>query len=158
MMDERDERREEQEIRHSRRFTMEEAMARMAGPGAMSGASPVSEVDQAGAEVGNWLRVHVSDPAGALKAVMHRHIKASRLFLDRIDRPLDAVAAYAERLLVSEELLKELVREADVEWGRMMDDRPHFEREGEAPNPDDPYTLEGVRNVLRAVAGQLGQT
>ena len=97
----RDEQQEEQEIRQARRFTMEEAMARMAGPGAMSGASPVSEVEQAGAEIGTWLRGQVSDPAGALNAVMHRHIKVSRLLMDRIDRPLEAVAAYAATVLGS---------------------------------------------------------
>jgi len=150
-----DEREEEQEIRHSRRFTMDEAMARVAGPGAMKGASPVSEVQQAENEVGTWLRGHVEDPVGALTAVMHRHIKASRLFLDRLDRPLEAIAAYSERLLGSDVLLQELVRESDVQWGRMMDERPHFEREGSAPEPDDPYTLQGVRSVLRGIVEAL---
>jgi len=151
-----DEREEEQEIRQSRRFTIEEAMARMAGPGAMKGASPVSEVQQAENEVGNWLRGHVEDPVGALTAVMHRHIKATRLFLDRLDRPLEAIKAYSERLLGSDELLKELVRETDVEWGRMMDERPHFERDGAASDPDDPYNFEGVQRVLRGILKALG--
>ena len=51
----------EQEIREARKFSMEEAMARMAGPGAMSGASPVSEVQQAETEIGTWLRGHLAD-------------------------------------------------------------------------------------------------
>ena len=147
----------EREIRESRRFSMDEAIARLAGPGAMSGASPVSEVEQAGTEIGTWLRAHVADPAGALNAVMHRHIKASRMLLDRLDRPLEAVKAYAERLLASDELLKELVREADVEWGRMMEERPFFERGGTAPHPDDPYTTESVRAALQAVFERLAE-
>ena len=145
----------EREIREARRFTIDEAMARMAGPGAMKGASPVSEVQQAETEVGTWLRVDVADPAGALNAVMHRHIKSSSLLLERLDRPLDAIAAYAERMLGSEERLKELVREADAEWGRMMDERPHFERDGTPPDADDPYTLESVRRALSGMVDRL---
>jgi hypothetical protein len=45
-------------------------------------------------------------------------------------------------------LLKELVRSADAEWGRTMGERPHFEKEGEPPHPEDPYTAESVRNAL----------
>lgn len=145
----------EQEIRQARRFSMEEAMARMAGPGAMKGASPVSEVQQAETAVGTWLRANVDDPAGALKAVIHRHLKGNRALLDRLDRPLEAIAVYAGRVLESDERVKELVREADVEWGRMMDERPHFDRDGAPPHADDPYTVESVRAALLAVNERL---
>jgi hypothetical protein len=30
-----------------------------------------------------------------------------------------------------------------------MDERPHFNREGSPPHPDDPYTNESVRMALR---------
>src|SRR4029078_10924928 len=59
----------EREIRGSRRFTPEEALGRIAGPGAMKGASPVSPQQQAEIEIGTWLRSHLTDPAGALKVV-----------------------------------------------------------------------------------------
>jgi hypothetical protein len=29
-----------------------------------------------------------------------------------------------------------------------MDERPHFEREGASPDPDDPYTAQNVRAAL----------
>jgi hypothetical protein len=51
--------------------------------------------------------------------------------------------------------LKELVREADVEWGRVYDKRPHFEKEGAPPDPDDPYTVESVRTILAGLIDQL---
>ena len=44
--------------------------------------------------------------------------------------------------------MKELVRQADVEWGRVFDERPHFDREGCSPDADDPYTLQSVRSAL----------
>ena len=146
----------EQEIRQARKFSMGEAMARMAGPGAMKGASPVSPVQQAETEVGCWLRDNVDDAAGALQAVVHRQIRGSRLLLENVEQPLTAVAGYCRRILESDQLLKELVRQADVEWGRMMDERPHFERAGAPSDPDDPYTAHSVRHVLEEALKRLG--
>ena len=145
----------EQELRQGRKFTPEEALARMAGPGAMKGASPVSPILQAEAEVGNWLRDNLDDPTGALQVQLHRHIKGSATLLNNLDRPLAALAEYLRRIVESEAVLEEVVREADVEWGRRMDERPHFEREGAAANPDDPYTIEGVRKVLAEAREKL---
>jgi hypothetical protein len=75
----------EREIRKGRKFTLEEAIGRMAGPGAM----------------------------------------------------------------------KELVRNADVEWGRVFGERPHFDKEGSLCHPNDPYTVESVRNALFGIRTQL---
>ena len=115
----------EREIREARKFTPQEAMARMAGPGAMKGASPVSPVQQAETEIGSWLRSHVADTSG---------------------------------VLASDYLLKELVREADVEWGQRMDERPYFEKEGSTPHPNDPYTVESVRTALSDIMKRLADT
>ena len=40
------------------------------------------------------------------------------------------LAGYCQRVLNSDYLLKELVRDADVEWGRVMQERPYFEKVG----------------------------
>ena len=145
----------ERELRQGRKFTAREAMARMAGPGAMKGASPVSPVQQAETEIGTWLRHHVTDPDGALKVVLHRQIKGSKGLLDSIDKPLAAVAAHCRHILTSDYLLKELVRQADVEWGRTMGERPFFDREDAPPNPDDPYTARSVAAALAEIVEQL---
>jgi len=141
----------EREVRQGRKFTAQEAIARMAGPGAMKDASPVSRERQAEVEIGSWLSKHVVDTAGALKGVLHGQLKGSELLLDNIDRPLVALRECCRLILASDELLKELVREADVEWGRLMDERPHFDREGFSPHPDDAYTVESVRRTLTEV-------
>jgi hypothetical protein len=138
----------EREIRQGRKLTAKDLMARMAGPGAMKGASPVSPVQQAETEIGNWLGTNLQDASGSLKVVLHRQLKGSELLLESLDWPLHAVTAYFRRVLDAENLLKEIVREADVEWGRVMDERPHFEREGAPPDLDDPYTVENVRMAL----------
>ena len=145
----------EQELRQTRKFTPEEALARMAGPGAMKGASPVSPIQQAETEVSNWLRDNLDDPTGALQVQLHRHIKGSATLLNNLDRPLAALGEYLRRIGESEAVLEEVVREADVEWGRRMDERPHFEREGAAANPEDPYTVQGVRKLLTEALEKL---
>jgi hypothetical protein len=145
----------EREIREGRKFSPQEAIARMAGPGAMKGASPVSRVQQAETEIGSWLRSQVDDPTGALPLLLCRQLKGSALLLEDLDQPLRALAKHCLRLLSSELLMKDLVREADVEWGRMMDERPHFERAGSPPHPDDPYTFESVRMALGKIVQQL---
>jgi hypothetical protein len=145
----------EREIRERRKFTPGEALARMAGPGAMKGASPVSRVQQAETEIGTWLRSHLSDPAGALALLLHRNLKGSEQLLDKLDDPLGALAGHCRDLLASDYLLEDLVRQADVEWGRAMDERPHFEREGFPQDPDDPYTAESVRSVLVGILREL---
>ena len=152
-MDEDDE--IEREIRERRKFSPQEAMARMAGPGAMAGASPVSPVRQAEVEVGAWLKKHVADTPGALQLLLHRHVKGSPLLLDNLDTPLVALRGFCADVLDSDYRLAELVREADVEWGRSVDERPHFDRDGAPPHPDDPYTVEAVREALATIVRQL---
>lgn len=148
----------EREIRQARKFTPQEAMARMAGPGAMKGASPVSPVEQAETEIGTWLGAHLSDPDGILRIVLRRHLRGSELLLDNLEQPLVALAKYLQRILASSHLASELVREADVEWGRVMDERPYFEKDGSPPHPDDPYTIESVRKTLSALVGRLSDS
>ena len=145
----------EREIRQGRKFSPQEALARMAGPGAMKGASPVSQVQQAETEIGSWLGSNMADTGGALRVVLHRHLKGSRPLLDNVDQPLAALAGYCRAILESDSRLKEIVREADVEWGRAMDERPHFDRAGAPANPDDPYTAESVRRALADVLKKI---
>jgi hypothetical protein len=146
----------EREIREGRKFSPKEALARLAGPGAMKGASPVSRVQQAEIEIGCWLRSQLTDAAGALQVVLHRHLKGSELLLNNLDQPLVALAGYCQHVLASDYLVKELVREADVEWGQRMDERPYFEKEGSPQQPGDPYTVESIRRALGEVVRQLG--
>ena len=145
----------EREIRQGRKFTAREAMAHMAGPGAMKGASPISPVQQAETEIGNWLRINLTGGGKALQVVLLRHLKGSELLLSNLDQPLTALAGLCQRVLASGPALKELVREAEVEWGRAMDERPFFEQEGSLPDPGDPYTAETVRRSLEGVLRQL---
>ena len=145
----------QREIRAERKFTLAEAIGRLAGPGMMKGASPVNRKEQAVAEIQEYLSRHLADAAGALSGVLLRQVKESELLLNAHDQPLAVLAGYVRHVLDSEHRLKELVREADVEWGRAFGERPHFEKDGCPPAPDDPYTLESVRAALSRLAGEL---
>jgi hypothetical protein len=145
----------ERQIRADRKFTLSEAIGRMAGPGAMKGASPIDRKRQAVAEIQEYINQHLADGPGALSGVLLRNVQESELLLQGFDQPLAVLDACVRRILGSPYALKELVRQADVEWGHVFGERPRFEQEGSPPAPDDPYTLESVRTALSQLASSL---
>ena len=145
----------EREIRQERKFSLNEALGRMAGQGMMKGGSPVSPLKQAELEIGLFLREHLSDASGVLPVVVLRSVKSSELFLQSPNEPLHVLSAYVRQVLQSLDLLKELVREADMEWGQVLGERPHFEQAEHQPDPDDPYTFESVRSDLERLLESL---
>jgi hypothetical protein len=145
----------EQEILLGRKFTPEEALGRMAGPGAMKGISPVTLMQQAVNEIENWLVRHMPPGNGDLKLVLLRNVEGSEVLLHQYERPLFVLCAYCQQVLDSDYLLKELVRETDFEWGRASGERPYFEKAGSPPHTDDPYTFESVRKTLNGLIAQL---
>jgi hypothetical protein len=145
----------ERKIRKERKFSLAEAIGRLAGPGAMKGVSPITRQQQAAVEIENWLRHHMSAGCGELQVVLLRRVKESDLLLNNLDQPLVVLAAFCQQVLDSDYRLKELVREADVEWGRVLDERPYFEQEGSPTHPDDPYTMASVRRKLAGLIEQL---
>ncbi|MBL8824073.1 MAG: hypothetical protein JNJ77_15910 [Planctomycetia bacterium] len=145
----------EKEIRRGRKFTIAEAIGRMAGPGMMKGVSPISGKQQADAIIEDVINRLLVDNQGALKSVIIRQLKASSQLLTRFHEPIQVLQDVLQHLLHSEYHLKELVRDADVEWGQMNDVRPHFEREGFPPDPDDPYTFESVKKTLESLLKEI---
>src|SRR5262245_25472939 len=97
----------EREIREGRKFTLEEAIGRLAGPGAMKGESPVARRQQAEFEIESWLRSHLADAGGSLEVVVRRHVAGSDLLLNNLDQPLVVLASCCQRVLGSDYLLKE---------------------------------------------------
>jgi hypothetical protein len=143
------------QIREGRKFTLADAIGRLAGPEAMKGVSPATGKQQAEAQIEKFLERHLSCPAGALSAVLLRQVKESDILLNNLDQPLVALAGQVQRVLDSDYLLQELVRQADCEWGRLYGERPHFETPGSQPHEDDPYTAASVRSSLCQLIEQL---
>lgn len=138
----------QREIRSGRKFTLSEAIGRMVGSGAMKGVSPISLKKQAENEVEAFLKEHLSDTSGALRTVLLRRLASSEHLDGRYDQPLQFLADGLQHVLASEERLRDLVTDADIEWGSITGERPFFEKEGKSPHPDDPYTLQSVRTTL----------
>ena len=128
---------------------------RLTGPGMMKGESPVTQTEQTKAEIERYIRQHLFDSSGSLPLVLLRQVSNSELLLANFDQPLIVLACYVQHVLDSEYLLAELVREVDTQWGRVLGERPYFEREGSPPNPDDPYTIESVQVALSELLEKL---
>lgn len=145
----------EREIRAGREFSLAEAIARLAGPGGLKGGSPVDRRQQAQAAVDHLLRQHLGDPTGVLRRVLIREVGDSRILLDHLDQPLAALIGHLRQTLASAGLLAELVRMTDMEWGRVMGERPMFEFDGAPACPQDPYTIASVRTQLERLLAAL---
>lgn len=145
----------EREIRADRKFSLSEAIGRMAGPGMMKGVSPVSARQQAEAAIQEYLLHNLTGGGGVLGTVLLRSVGQSDRLLGDYDHPLAVLEKFIRQMLGSDYLLQELVREADAEWGRVFGERPHFERPGCTPHPDDPYTSESVRKELSRLVEKL---
>ncbi len=145
------------EIRKDRTFTLAEAIGRMAGAGAMKGASPTAGRRAAEALISDYVRRNLPDPSGVLATVLIRQTIHDELLLHHLDRPLVALAGIVSRILSSHETLCELVRETDAQWGMVMHERPYFDRPGNSPDPADPYTVDSVRAALQRLGASAAQ-
>src|SRR5262245_4516805 len=125
----------EREIRRGREFSLNEALGRIGGQGMLKGASAVPASEPPAADIANYPKAHLDDAGGVLAQVVLRRIRASQVLLEHFDQPTVVLIACLNKVLASDTLLKELVREADAEWGATLGERPHFDREGQQPDP-----------------------
>jgi hypothetical protein len=147
----------QQDIRRGRPFSLADAIGQEAG-GFMKGESPVPKLVQVQGEVDQLLKANLDDREGALQQVLGRWLEDDALRLSRyLDNPVGAIKDLLETVLASPETLYELVHQTDVLWGRIYDERPHFQKPGQAPHPDDEYSHESVRAALEVCLQRLEQ-
>ncbi|MEG3639141.1 hypothetical protein [Magnetococcus sp. PR-3] len=145
----------EKEILSQQKFTMTGAIGRAAGPGVMKGASPVTRQQQTFSQIDAFIRKNCSDLSGSLKSVLVRRAQNNMPILEKhLDQPLSALVQIIQSILDNESTLIEFVRQVDVHWGETFQERPHFQREGQTPHPEDEYTHESVRESLRELLGK----
>ncbi len=154
-MDKKTEKQIEKELRGQTKFSIGGAIGR-AGKGLMKGASPISPQEQASKTLQEWINVNTSDPSGALKDILKRRVRTA-VYPDAVDpqNPFPILTELIASILASEYQLKEFVRQVDVRWGEMYQERPHFEKEGQPPDPDDEYTFASVRETLTDLSAKL---
>jgi hypothetical protein len=145
----------ESRIRRERKFSLAEAVGREAA-GTLKGASPIAIGRQVLFAVQHILESQLPDPEGSLIRTLMAKLELDPPLLARhFEHPAGALTEYLTITLQKETLLNALVRDTDARWGRENQERPHFERAGQLPHPDDPYTRAGVREMLENLLGQL---
>ena len=145
----------QREILARQKFSMAGAIGR-AGSGLMKGESPVSQQEQAIAALTQWIDKQVSDPSGALKSILRRRVRSSNLLVaPHLQQPCNALREMVGTILASDYGTQEFVRQVDVRWGELYQERPLFQRAGQAPDPEDEYTHESVRQTLTLLLEKL---
>ena len=145
----------EAEIRKDRKFSLTEAIGREAG-GSLKGASPVPPSQQLLLQIEEILDRQLPDGEGSLIRTIIMRLEGNPPLLARhFGQPNDALQEFLTSVLDSPANLEILVRQTDARWGRDYGERPHFEKDGQPPHPDDPYTRDGVRALLQAVLTHL---
>lgn len=145
----------QQQLRRGQRFSIAGALGREGG-GFMRDTSPVPRTKQAAAAVHQLIADHLDDITGCARRVLGARVVDDIAALDRHHAaPAGAVLELVDRLLSNDAALQDFVRRVDAEWGRLMVDRPHFQRPGQPPHPDDEYTHASVRQALEGLAARL---
>ncbi len=145
----------EDRIRRERPYDLAEAVGREAA-GALKGASPVPAARQLLLQAGELLAARLPDPEGALTRTVLARLEGDPPLLARhFGEPAAALREWLDGVLASPPVLADLVRDADTRWGRQYGEKPRFETPGQAPAADDPYTLDGVTELLRGLRRSL---
>lgn len=136
------------EIRMARKFTLADAIGQEGGS-TMKGASPVPKLTQVTTQLLQFVDRNISDSPGAMKLILQRVLRANEVVVSQhLDEPLAALREIICSILEKDSVLYEFVRQVDAKWGEIFMERPHFQRPGQEPHPDDEYTHESVRNEL----------
>ncbi len=141
----------ERDARRGRPFSIAAAIGRE-GAGFFEGASPVPILEQATTGLCQFVAEQLRDASGALRRVLERRIRTSETIVgEHLEDPFTALELIIERVLASDARYHEFVRQVDAEWGRLMLERPHFQKPGQAAHKDDEYTHESVRADLESL-------
>jgi hypothetical protein len=145
----------QQDILRGRKFTLADMIAQEGG-GFLKGESPVPRFKQLKAEIKVFVRNNLSDSSGALQAVLNNWIEENDVGVSKYqDNPLLALAEMLETIVSQSDLFYEFVRQVDLKWGQMYQERPFFQQPGQTPHPDDEYSHESVKAQLLKLQEQI---
>lgn len=137
----------QREILSGRKFSLAEAIGREGGS-FLKGDSPVPKQLQAIAQINSFIKKNLPDPSGALVFVLSTWVKTDLRVAENLDSPLIALQEILCSLIDNQNLLYEFVRQVDFKWGQLYDERPYFQKPGQAAHPNDEYTHDSVRLQL----------
>ena len=144
----------QQDILDSRPFSIAEAIGREGGT-FLKGESTVPKLVQVITTINTFIDRNLRDPSAALQATLHQWIKVDPRVSQYKETPLVALEKILQSILDNPNLLYELVRQTDIKWGQMYDERPYFQKPGQPPHPDDEYTHESVTKDLQNLSVRL---
>lgn len=147
----------QREIVAGRKFSLAEAIGREGGD-FLKGESPVPKFVQATTEINTFIAINLQDSSGALQAVLQTWISTDEARVSQnLNSPLQALKQMLDQIVDNSELLYELVRQVDFQWGKMYDERPYFQSPGQPPHPNDEYTHESVEEKLKSLLNKLDE-
>ena len=136
------------ELRRERKFSLAAAIGEEGG-GFFAGGTTVLPTEEVAHTVSVYLDSNLNDSMGVLRMVLVRRISDDIALLDaNVHHPLGAIVHVVEYLLACDTRLYGFVRRVDAEYGRMMSERPIFQRPGAPEDPEDAYTHQSVRASL----------
>lgn len=144
----------QKDILSQQKYSLASAIAREGG-NFLKGESPVPKLVQVTTEINLFIDQHLPDASGALQAVLKRWVKSDPLVSQNLDSPLEGLRKIIEKIINNQALFYELVREADVKWGQMYQERPYFQKPGQSAHPNDEYSHELVKEKLSSLQEKL---
>lgn len=126
----------------------------------MKGESPVPKIVQLKTEINFFIKNNLKDLSGSLQAVLQDWVNISddKISSNR-ENPLNALSLIIEEIISNDNLYYEFVRQVDLKWGQMYQERPYFQKPGQIPHPEDEYTHDSVKiqllDLLTRVKSQL---
>ena len=138
----------QKDILKGREFSLAELIGREGG-GFLKGESPVPKMIQLKAELNIFITNNLYDSSGALQAVLHDLVEADdKKISANKEQPLIALSLIIREIIENENLYYEFVRQVDLKYGQMYDERPYFQSPGQAAHPEDEYTHDSVQVKL----------
>lgn len=138
----------ELEARMQLKFSPEQALLHAGGGGLLKGGNPLAPSQQAEYHLLHFLDQNLRD--NVMEKAVVQWVSLHRKQMDEHpEKPIQGLQSLLEWTLVQDAALVEFVRIVDVVYGEIMQENPRFQKPGEAPHPDDPYTHASVRQTLR---------
>ncbi|WP_342597893.1 hypothetical protein VKI21_02715 [Cyanobacterium aponinum UTEX 3222] len=140
-------------------FTLADFIAKEGGD-FLKGESPVPKIVQLKTEINFFIKNNLKDLSGSLQAVLQDWVNISddKISSNR-ENPLNALSLIIEEIISNDNLYYEFVRQVDLKWGQMYQERPYFQKPGQIPHPEDEYTHDSVKiqllDLLTRVKSQL---
>ena len=148
----------QREILRERKFSIAEAIGREGG-NFIKGHSPIPRLDQVISLLTVFIRNNINDSSRVLMTVLQTIVKNDRMRVaESIEKPMAYLHALIKSYVDNRELLYELTREVDFKWGQINGEKPHFQKPGEEPHPDDEYSHEIVEEKLKGLLKNIEES